>query len=207
MSLIDRVKNILLTPKTEWPVIAAETATTSGLFTGYAALLAVLPAIGSILGVLVIGGMFASALGAAGGALMGAGLGFTIINAIVGILITLGIVYLMSIIAAALAPSFDGQKDQTQALKLVVYSATAIWVAGLLAFIPVLGWLLLIAGYGYAAYLMYLGAPILLKVPEQKVIGFAVVTILIWIVVTWVIALILGAVVFGGMMAATAGIR
>ena len=27
MNLVDRVKNVLLTPKTEWPVIAAETTT------------------------------------------------------------------------------------------------------------------------------------------------------------------------------------
>ena len=27
MNLVDRVKNILLTPKTEWPTIAAESAT------------------------------------------------------------------------------------------------------------------------------------------------------------------------------------
>ena len=30
--LIARVKNILLTPKTEWPVIAAEADTVPGLF-------------------------------------------------------------------------------------------------------------------------------------------------------------------------------
>ena len=32
MALIDRVKNILLTPKTEWPIIAAETATAQSIF-------------------------------------------------------------------------------------------------------------------------------------------------------------------------------
>ncbi len=35
MALVDRVKNILLTPKTEWPKIAAETATTQSIFVGY----------------------------------------------------------------------------------------------------------------------------------------------------------------------------
>jgi hypothetical protein len=29
--IIDRIKNILTTPKTEWPVIAAEPATVNGL--------------------------------------------------------------------------------------------------------------------------------------------------------------------------------
>ncbi len=34
-NLVTRVQNILLTPKTEWPVIAAEPETTSGLYTKY----------------------------------------------------------------------------------------------------------------------------------------------------------------------------
>src|SRR5689334_23208252 len=33
--LIARVKNVLLTPKTEWPVIAAEAETVQGLYTKY----------------------------------------------------------------------------------------------------------------------------------------------------------------------------
>jgi hypothetical protein len=40
MALLDRVKNILLTPKTEWPVIAGETATVSSIYTGYVMILA-----------------------------------------------------------------------------------------------------------------------------------------------------------------------
>ena len=34
MDLIQRAKNICLTPATEWPVIAAEPATTGGLIRG-----------------------------------------------------------------------------------------------------------------------------------------------------------------------------
>ena len=43
--LLGRVKSILLTPKTEWPVIAAEPATTAGIYTGYILLLAAVPAL------------------------------------------------------------------------------------------------------------------------------------------------------------------
>ena len=43
--LLARVKSILLTPKTEWPVIAAEPATTVGIYTSYVLLLAALGAI------------------------------------------------------------------------------------------------------------------------------------------------------------------
>ena len=40
MALVDRVKNILLTPRTEWSAIAGETATVQGLYTGYIMILA-----------------------------------------------------------------------------------------------------------------------------------------------------------------------
>jgi len=53
--LIERVRKILLTPNTEWPVIAAEPTTTSQLYTNYILILAAIPALagfikGSIIG-------------------------------------------------------------------------------------------------------------------------------------------------------------
>ncbi len=40
MALVERVTNILLKPKVEWPRIAEESATTSSVFTGYVMILA-----------------------------------------------------------------------------------------------------------------------------------------------------------------------
>ena len=40
MALVDRVKNILLSPQTEWPTIAAESATVQSILTGYVLILA-----------------------------------------------------------------------------------------------------------------------------------------------------------------------
>ena len=45
MALVDRVKNILLSPRTEWPVIDAEPATVASLYTGYIMPLAAIPAL------------------------------------------------------------------------------------------------------------------------------------------------------------------
>ena len=53
--LLTRVKNILLTPKTEWPVIAAEPATTGGIYLGYVLVLAAIPAICQYLKLTVFG--------------------------------------------------------------------------------------------------------------------------------------------------------
>jgi len=43
--LIARIKGILLTPKTEWPVIAGETTTVADLYKGYIVWLAAIPPI------------------------------------------------------------------------------------------------------------------------------------------------------------------
>ncbi len=49
MNLIDRVKKILTTPKTEWEVINNETATPGSLFTGYVLPLAIFASLGTVL--------------------------------------------------------------------------------------------------------------------------------------------------------------
>ncbi len=55
MSLVARAKNILLQPKTEWPVIAGEQATTGSLYTGYIIPLAAIGPVASIIGWSVFG--------------------------------------------------------------------------------------------------------------------------------------------------------
>ncbi len=189
MSVVDRVKNILLTPKTEWPVIAAEPATIGGIYTSYAVIVALLPVIGMLIGSLLLGHL--------------AGFAFILVPAIVGYAVGLGLLYVMALIADALAPGFDGRKNLIQAFKLVTYSATPQWVAGFFAFIPGLGLLLSLAGFAYGAYLLYLGAQATMGVPEAKAPGYTAVTIIIWIVLgIFVMSAIVGAVVaamIGGM--------
>ena len=58
MNLIERVKNILITPKTEWDVINGETATPQSLLMGYVLPLSLVAAVGSLLK----GFLFAGAL-------------------------------------------------------------------------------------------------------------------------------------------------
>ena len=55
MNLVDRAKNILITPKTEWEVIKNEQTTTSDLFTKYVLILALIPVIATFIGQSLIG--------------------------------------------------------------------------------------------------------------------------------------------------------
>ncbi len=130
MKLIDRVKNILLTPKTEWEVIAGETTPTAALITGYVLPLAAIAAIASFIGVVLIG----TSMGFLGTYRMPVTFGLALlIWHIVGAVVA---VFVLAFIIDALAPTFGATKSFPQALKVAAYSYTPGWVAGILAIIP-----------------------------------------------------------------------
>ena len=55
MELVERVKAILLTPKSEWLVIGRESGDPTYLFTNYVAILAAIPAVCRFIGFSLIG--------------------------------------------------------------------------------------------------------------------------------------------------------
>ena len=55
MSIVERAKNICLTPNTEWPIIAAEPATPAALVTGYVVPLAAIGAVAGFIGGSIVG--------------------------------------------------------------------------------------------------------------------------------------------------------
>jgi hypothetical protein len=59
-----------------------------------------------------------------------------IVIAVVRYLLSFVIVYLMALVVDALAPTFGCQKNQPNALKLVAYAITPVWLAGSLSLIP-----------------------------------------------------------------------
>jgi len=108
----------------------------------------------------------------------------------------------LSLIIDALAPTFNGEKNPIQSLKVAVYSCTPAWLAGVLQIIPVLAVLSIFGGI-YAFYLLYLGLPVLKKSPEDKAIPYTVVVIICGIVI-WVVIMMIGAAVVGTGMAGAA---
>jgi len=184
MSIVDRAKGILLTPKTEWPIIAAEPATTGSVIT-YAAILALIPLVASVLGAVLFVGR------------LGLGINLVLASAVISYLIGLGILFVMGIIAAALAPSFDGQNSQIQGLKLIVYAATPVYVAGVLQIIPGLNVIASLVGLAYGIYLIYLGARPVVGVPEVKSGGYTAVIVIIWLILQLVVSAIIVTAIMG----------
>ncbi len=121
-NLVTRAQNILLTPKTEWPAIATEPETTSGLYTKYILILAALGPLALFLKSTLIG--TATFVGT-----FRVGIGTGLTWAVLTYVSTLVGIYLWSLIINALAPTFGGQKDSVQALKTAAYAATGAWVA------------------------------------------------------------------------------
>jgi hypothetical protein len=186
--IIERVKAILTTPRTEWPVAAAEPASVGGLYAGYIAIIAALPAIASFIK----------------GSLIGyGGFGITIrtpftlgiVAMVLGYVLSLVMTYVVALIINALAPTFGGQKNQVQALKTIAYAWTAYWIASIGAIVPWLGWLIGIAGGVYSIYLLYLGLPHTMKCPPDKAAGYTAVSVVIAIVLGWIIGLVVAGVV------------
>jgi hypothetical protein len=187
--LIERAKNILLTPKTEWPVIAGETTTTGDLYKNYVLILAAIPAVAGFIGMSMLGfGLFRI------------GMSIAVTASLVGYVLSLVLVYVYGLVINALAPTFSGQKDSMQALKTSVYASTAVYVAGIGAIIPVLGWLLSLAGAVYTIYLLYLGLPTTMKCPQDKAVGYTAVSVILGIVLAWIVSLVVGRITTGGIL-------
>jgi len=185
MDIVTRAKNIILSPNTEWPVIAAEQTTVKDLYQGYIAPLMAIGPICSFLALL----FFARGLG------MGAGL----VGMIVIYAINLAATYVVALLAQFLAPQFGGRADIVDALKLVAYSSTPAWVGGIFNLIPLLAILdLLLALYGF--YLLYAGATPVVNVPKERAAIFTIVLVVAVIIVFFITSTIVGAIVGAGMM-------
>ena len=178
MILVDRAKNIIMTPKTEWLAIAAEEPNVAQIMTGYVIPLALIPAIATLIGYGVIGSGFMHSFtwGIAYGCV-------SFVSTVVG-------VYVTAYVVDFLAPNFGSQKNFGRAMQLVAYAYTPAWVGGVLNVIPALGVIGALAGL-YGLYLMYLGLPATMKTPQDKVVVYLIVAVVVLIVVYMIIGAIL----------------
>jgi hypothetical protein len=184
MNLIERAKNIIVSPAKEWNVISAETPDTGKIITGYVLPLAAAAALAAIIGYSLIG-RYGFRTGINWGLYYG-------LSIFIGALVS---VFISSFVIDALAPSFGSEKNMGRSVQLVAYSYTPFWVGGLLAIIPFLALVGAIAGL-YGLYLLYVGMPIMKKTPEDKHMGYFVVSLLAILVVYFLINWILTSILF-----------
>jgi hypothetical protein len=97
MNLVDRVKAILLQPKSEWPVIEREPGDAGYLFTNYVCIVSAIPAVASFIGTVIAG------IGIVGG----------LMYAVVTYVLGLVGVFVMAYVIDFLAGTFNGKRIST----------------------------------------------------------------------------------------------
>jgi hypothetical protein len=193
MNLQQRVQRILTQPKAEWPVIEAEQTDIATLYKSYIAPLAAIGPVCTLLGMMLIGVSVPFAGRVRWG--IGYGLGMVIVQYI-GMLIAC---FVAAVIFSELAPTFASRKDRVQALKLVGYSMTAAFLAGVLNLIPFLSFLGIIAGL-YSLYTLYLGLPVMMKTPPDRVVPYFAVAFVVTLIANLILFAILGVLSGGAAM-------
>lgn len=169
-----RAKRLLLTPAEEWRAIDAEPMTVGGIVKTWVLPLAAIGPVAHFIGSTLFG---YSLLGITYRPGFVAALSAAIVSyvmAIVG-------VFVLAFIIDALAPTFEGTKNQVSAMKVAAYSATAGWLAGIFHILPGAGFLGLLGLY--SLYLLYVGLPLLMRAPAAKAMSYTVLTIIAAIVV------------------------
>ena len=182
MSIVDRIKGILLKPKEEWQTISGETTTIPELYKTYIIILAAIGPVAFVIGMSIVGlnlpfvGSFRIPITTA------------IASAVVTYILTLVSVYILALIIDALAPTFSGEKNINQAFKVATYSFTPGWLARIFTIIPALSILGIFGLYGL--YLLYAGLPVLMKSPREKSLGYTVVVIVAAVLIFVVIGIV-----------------
>ena len=184
MDIVARAKAIIMTPKTEWRSIEAEPGDTASLFRNYVAYLAAIPAVCGFIGM----SLFGFSVPVLGTVRIGFFAGLA--SAIVRYVLTFVMVYVLAQVTDALAPTFAARKDGAQAMKLVAYSFTPAWLAGVFSLIPGLRALSILGLY--SLYLFWVGAPILMKAPEDRSLAYTGAVVVCGIVAFIVISAVAG---------------
>ena len=185
MDLVQRAKAMVLKPADEWRTIEQESGDPGYLFVNYVAYLAAIPPVCAFLRRHVYGWPPAyfhhHHIGFFGG----------LFAAVLHWLAAFVVVYVMAVIIDGLAPTFAGQKNRENAMKLAAYAMTPLWLAGVFFLIPGLGFVAFLAML-YAIYLLWLGLPVLMKPGPDRLGPYAIAVVLCAIVVMSVVAAIIG---------------
>jgi hypothetical protein len=176
-----RIKALLLTPREEWRRIDTEPMSVQGIMTGWAAPLAAIGPVATLVGQQLFGFRVF-------GTVYRPPIASSLITAVVGYLTALIGVYALALIIDNVAPQFGARRDKVQATKAAVFSFTAAWLAGVFAIVPQLGMLGLLGLYSF--YLLWIGLPIVMKPAPEKAVTFAAVSIACGIIAFLIISLI-----------------
>ncbi|MFN2572456.1 MAG: Yip1 family protein [Gemmatimonadales bacterium] len=176
-ALTGRVKGIMLEPRATWKEVDAEFTKPGELWAKYVIPLAAIGPIAFMIGMLIFGKSIAFT-----SLTNRVPLSTVIAGGVAAYVLALLSVFALSRIISLLAPGFGGQRNDVQGLKAAAYSSTAAWLGGIFLVMPALGLVSLIFSL-FSLVLLYIGLPIVMKVPQDRAMGYTAVVIIVWIVV------------------------
>ena len=159
--LIDRIKHIIASPKTEWAVIETEPTTIAQLYKGYVIPLVAFSTLMSFVRLSIVGiGFWRMPVLT--------GLAYALVSFVFGLL---GL-YVFGWLIDMLAPTFSGHRDRRQAVKTAAYAFTPGAIGAVFVLLGGLGRPLHLVAAIWGIYLLYLGLPVLMRSPREKAAGY-----------------------------------
>lgn len=174
-ALVNRVVELLTNPRETWKSIRGEPDHGRDLVLRYVLLLALIPTVFGFLGNL----------------LFRSGFLYSLVYSVLLLGVFVGSVFLLGTLVNSMAPSFGTVRNEDAAFKLAAYVSTPVWVAGFLTLIPDLALLAMLAGFGYAGYLFFLGCQELMETPQEKAWKYSVAAVGVWFLMVLVTALVM----------------
>ncbi len=180
--IFERVKQIIVDPKTEWIKIKTEITPPKDILLQYVVPFLVLAAITRLLGYLVFSEF----------QYISVALKYSIISLIsplIGIIISSYVIYY-------LAEQFQSKKDLANSFQLVAYASTPSLLAAVITNLAPL-YLSWVGLFGlYSLYLFWIGLPVMLETPEEKKVPYVIVSVLVIIVINIVLGLLFSKLAF-----------
>lgn len=177
--MINNVLGLMISPRKQWQQIAAEATSSMTAAMLYILVLAAIPAVAWYYGTTQVGWT------------VGDGESIRLTEDSGRILI--GLFYLTMVASLCfigymihwMSQTYGADSSVTKGIVIAGYTATPLFIAGAVGFLPVF-WLALtiaLVAIGYAVYLLYLGIPIIMRIPEERGFLFASAVIAVCMVI------------------------
>ncbi|OLC01846.1 MAG: hypothetical protein AUH78_17460 [Gemmatimonadetes bacterium 13_1_40CM_4_69_8] len=174
---LERARRLILQPAQEWAAIAGEFAKPAAIYRGFLLPVAAIAPLAETFGTIVFGVRRTIA----------GPLTVTMMDAVAYGILTYALsfagVYALAGLIDALAPTFGGQRNRVQALKVAAYAATPYWVFGVCAIIPPLTLVGRVLAL-YSVYLLWRGLALVMRSPKDKVAAYTLVIAMAGVIIT-----------------------
>ncbi len=160
-------------------------ATVKEIMINYVAVLALIPFFATLIGDLWYYSLFARFT------FGGSFAAYAFVTAVLTFILDVAAVYVIAVVIRMLAPTFNSTVDEIKSLKLAAYIFTPAFLIAVLDIIPPLRGLTFL-GVLYGLYILYVGLPLVLATPKDKVVTYVIGVVVATLVVFVVIGVIIG---------------